>query len=114
MRRAAYFITAYLALSTVIVALWFIESLPDVPTLPETPREWGIAVGLFLLALPATVVLEAIGAWLHDNRITRAVEERTKGVRTSGVRIAYNLAYFCLVLAIVVGLTAAWRAVFPG
>ena len=71
------------------------------------------AVGLFLLALPATAVLEAIGAWLHNNRITRAVEDRTKGVRTSAVRIAYNFAYLCILLAAVIGLTAAWRAVFP-
>ena len=113
MRRAIALIVGYLALSAIIVASWFVAPFTRPPKWPESPIEWGIAALVFLLAFPATVVLEGIGTWLHNNRATRAVEERTKGKQLSVLRIIYNLAYGLLVIAIVVGLVFAWRQIGP-
>jgi uncharacterized membrane protein YidH (DUF202 family) len=110
MRGALKFIAGYLVLSAFVVAVWVLESLPEAPKMPQSLKEWGIAALIFLLALPVTLVAEAIGEWMHDNRLTRAIENRTKGQHLSGLRILYNLAYVCIVAAVVVGATAAWRA----
>lgn len=107
--RILKFIAGYLLLSAVLFGGWILFSFPHFPEVPKSAKEWGVGILVLLLVVPGTLVVEALGDWVHDNRLTRAIEARTKGRQLSGLRILYNVAFICVLVAVVIAVTAAWR-----
>jgi hypothetical protein len=70
------------------------------PDYPRTVTGWLV---FFALALPVTLVGEAIGEGLWRNRVARAIEERSAGQSFSWLRIAYGVVAMSLLFAAVWG-----------
>ena len=112
MRRALLWICSYLGLSMLVVAIWLIAAFPILPRWPKSIQEWLVAAAIFLLALPVQMLLESVGHWAQNNRLSRLVERKTKKYAFSGFRIFYMLIFYCVIIAIGIGLTALWRYLF--
>lgn len=99
----ARYLLAYLAVSAFLVGLLLLQLFPY---RPETIAGW---VLLFVLALPITLIGEAIGSWLFSNHLARTVDERTKAQSFSWFRIAYGLATYLIMIAIVGVALVFWK-----
>ena len=93
MRRIAQFLAIYVAASLMLGGLFLLQSFPE---RPQSLTGWAM---LFALAIPLTVVGEAVGELLFRNRLTRAVEDATRTRSFSWFRIAYVLSVALAVIA---------------
>ena len=71
------------------------------PHYPKTLVGWA---AFFLLALPITLVGEAVEERLWRNRVAQAIERRTEGQSFSWLRIAYGFLIMLALFAVVWGL----------
>jgi len=104
MRKISTLIGIYLVLSVLagLTALLF-----SYPRLPSSPWQWAC---LFLLALPATIVLETIGNWIWRNPLGRQIESRTRDESLSLVRIAYGVAMAAGLILLALAGSWAWQS----
>lgn len=100
MRRIITFIAIYLGLSVLIGLAGLVFSYPR---FPGSPAQWAC---LFLLPLPAMIVLETIGTWIWTNSLAQRVDYRTRDRSLSLLRIVYGVVMVsaCILLA----LAGAW------
>ena len=107
MRRAVQVLAAYLVVSIMLSGLMLLQSYP---TRPQSLTGW---IVLFALALPLTILGEAVGEFLLRNRLSRAVERATQKRSFSWLRIGYVLilALFVIAASWVVSqaLPSGWR-----
>jgi hypothetical protein len=107
MRRTVQFLTVYLVASLVLSGLMLLQAYPQ---RPQSPTGW---IVLLTLALPITLVGEAVGELLFRNRLSRTVERVTENRSFSWVRIGYVLVLALLVIValvmVVQVLPRGWR-----
>jgi hypothetical protein len=97
------FTVVYFVLSAVLLLLVLAQSFPWKPT---SLYGW---LAMFFFIVPVCAAIEGAGNFVLRNRISRAVEFRTRQSKTSWLRIGYFLLVVAAILA--VGLTAShWLA----
>jgi len=94
----------YLALSLRLAALALLQ------VVPWRPASWLGWTALLLLALPLSLLGEYVGQLLWTNRMSRSIEERTRGQAFSWARVAYALVVMVVVLGALIAATVAWRS----
>lgn len=105
--RALRFFGFYLALSLICAPILLLQLLPFHP---KSALGWLILVAA---AVPVTVLGELIGNFLLKNRVSAAVDRRTRSTALSWVRISYVLGVFISFVAIVFLGIWAWARLMP-
>lgn len=100
MRKTGTFIGIYLGGSVLTGLAGLVLCYPR---FPSSAAQWA---GLFLLPLPAMIVLEAIGTWIWSNPFAQRIDSFTRNKSLSFLRIAYGVLMMsgCIALA----LAGAW------
>ncbi len=93
-KRVFQFLAAYVLASLVLGAVLVLQSYPSAP---QSVVQWGV---LFVLAIPLTLLGEAIGELLFRNSLTRAVDKATERKTFSWLRIGYMLVLALTVVAL--------------
>jgi hypothetical protein len=102
--RVLRFLGLYLAVSLVAAPILLLQLLPFHP---RSALGWII---LFVVALPAVVAIEFVGDFLLTNRVSAAVDRKTRGTSLSWARITYVLGVYILSFAVaIVGVWACTR-----
>ena len=101
-RRALRFLGFYSALSLICAPFLLLQLLPFYP---RSALGWSTFV---VAAIPVTALGELIGDFLFKNRVSAAVDRRTKATSLSWVRIGYVLGVFLLFIAVVALGIWAW------
>ena len=100
--RALRFLGFYFALTLICAPVFLLQLLPFYP---KSAFGW---VVLVVAAVPVTVLGELVGDFLFKNRVSVAVDRRTKGSSVSWIRIVYVLGVFLVLIAVVVLGIWAW------
>lgn len=94
LKRILQFLAAYVLASLVLGGILVLQSYPSKP---QSLLQWGVVCAL---AIPLTLLGDAIGELLFRNRLTRAVDKATEGRNFSWLRLGYMLVLALAVVAL--------------
>ena len=99
MKTAIRVIAIYALLSVILGVAALVQLFPF------RPSSWAGWVLLFALVIPATLAGERVGELLFRNRVSAAIERRTRGCGLSWLRIGYVLVLALIVCAAIIGIS---------
>ena len=102
MRHIARFIGIYLGLSLILGLTWLLLAYPDYPM---SAAQW---ILVFLLILPAQLILGLLASRLWNNRAIHFIEERTREKSFSMLRVGYGIVYFLLLIVLLFAAGYLW------